>query len=271
MADRLRTTQAQSRILLGLVSNQTYDEKTSIPGLTCNDFDKLKKNRVANSTFLENIGYLNKNGLVELVPYKKLRTKRKRTFSKRKKYPYKITRLGRFALLKSIEPKEFRKIVSSGGFPSIPLIESHFEEMKMIANDSKTDIGKHFDKILYEILRRSVKQIKIASGYTQGIELSGKNIMEKITIDYGYGIPSISYEKLYSVLTKKEEKSNDEPRFPSAKSLEGDTIERLAFLFYFNLLLIGRTDNLISVLFDVPELDVNFHIIFYQNVFQYQF
>jgi len=131
------------KILLGLVYNQEYDKDTGkLLGLSSYNFQKLRGYcKLGNDTFRTNVKPLEKNGLVELVPVTSIKIGFKKKIARSNKKPYKITPLGHLALLKSIEPKHFRKMPDDQ-FTFIPHINTHFLDMKTIAKDSKNRIWK---------------------------------------------------------------------------------------------------------------------------------
>jgi len=133
----------------------------------------------------------------------------------------------------------------------------------------KTEFGKYYNKILNEVLLQSVAQVEISSRDVKKLVLSKKQIIEKITMEYDLQTPTLSYVKRYSVMSKAEEKAikkiekssapkgkrNRFPRYRPSAKLAGDTMDRLAFLFYFNLFLLRNPYHFSLLLIPIPEFD----------------
>ena len=113
-SDIFNLNQGQKKILQGIIHFEKNDKKI---GCTQYDLDRKlpKANRVAGSTFSENIGELEKRQLVESNQLKKRAWKKK---NHREPHPYSITSLGIIAYLKSLKRSEVLQLVQSKEFIS---------------------------------------------------------------------------------------------------------------------------------------------------------
>ena len=216
------------------------------------------KKYVALSTWHEHIDDLHNLGLIVPIENKTNETKRKYKGKKRRKrFPYKVTPAGFFALIKSDNLREIKKPLSINEISKIiPHIFSHWKDLAKFLKSNNDNFVKTFDDILFTILRKSVSQIElkyIASKKFKKNPYFYKNILERVSIHYE-GFFTLTLEFTYGVHSKKESediKKNENREILSKEpilitenytELDENIVSRLTFLFYYNLMRMGSDE-----------------------------
>ena len=260
-SDIFNLNQGQKKILQGIIHFEKNDKKI---GCTQYDLDRKlpKANRVAGSTFSENIGELEKRQLVESIQLKKHVWKKK---NHRPAYPYSITPLGIIAYLKSLQPsKVFRNVQDL--ITKIPYIAEHWYELESLGNEFSDKLKNLYFEFLSIAFVQSLNQLQLKHLIPNSDQNFNRTIEEKTS--FRSTKSEIALIRLYQNYSKKEieglKKIQTKMKkgykilplvLPNYNDLPFNVIERFAFLFYYNV--ISIIDNPGSIFSVYTEADFN--------------
>jgi len=248
MSDILRVNQSQSKILYRILRLQGSNKKSGVSGYMLSK----SKNPIANTTFIDNIGELHKNGLVDQHKVSSKTTKYKRNSKKpREKHLYRVSVLGFFALLKSSESTKTNHLINLENLKfGLPKIIKHWNEIITATENIKWKKESKSLPLIIRTLQFSLKQIELTKH-----EFHKKYYIAKITIPFGVFKPTISYEVEYLDFANRVKKDNERAlkkylkgkdeetkkvltefdMYYYLRQIEDDLIQKIQFLFYYNM------------------------------------
>jgi DNA-binding MarR family transcriptional regulator len=227
MTDILKVTESQARVLRAIAYYEVDSHKKGSTQYLC--YNKVPKEfRVSGSTFNDNIKFLERKLMV---------TRLEGSDTKRETKPYTITDIGQVAWLRYFPLSENVDIIKKI-FPNIQL-----SAIDTIINQIDHPGIKYIKNIFaIGVLRIALDSFHIEDpGFTQ-ISNSKILIKEEIELTGFNGLMKTSYARFYNIidplLLKKIEKIDKEfSRFTkNFDELQISVIDRITFLFYYNLI-----------------------------------
>jgi len=255
MSDILTLTETEARILDAMIVREEFDKKGNSEGVTSYRLSK-NDNAIPIATW---------NDHYKKLEYNKMIMRRNVKQNKRKSKPYSVTPLGFFALLRYLKQEEIKQKVNLVHFSKfIPLISKNWEELEKI----------YSDKVLIEILKYSLTQIKLESQNIEeeedeDIPLFDKHIFQTINFEFDEQKINISYwdkfgfytdeeyEKLADTVHKNKESKDILLMTLSTPRLDLEHFnyftDKITFLFYFNFVKYTYDKIFFSSICEIPE------------------
>lgn len=228
MSDILNLSESEARVLRAIAYYEIKSETKGVTQYACSR-KVPNKFRVSDSTFSENIKNLEKKLMV--LP------KIEKKDSNRKTKPYTITDIGQIAWLRYYRTSK-----------NMEIIEKIFPNIEFSAIDSIIDKIQHKDLKYIQnnysrlILETTLDNFHIEGSILENSERVKNNVKESIEISHHKGNMKTVFIRRYAIIEpklfeKKIEKTPDSlEHVTNFDKLEISVVDRLTFLFYYNLI-----------------------------------